>query len=62
MPILLLLGSGAVGGAWLWNKVDDRIIDPITGTGDRPFISTKTTAALVGVAALGLLAYQQKWI
>ena len=51
----------AIAGAWGWNKVDDAIVDPLTG--NRPIIDVdKLAVAVVLTGTAFLLAKKYKVI
>ena len=61
MPIIPLLigGLALTGGLAIWNRVDDAIIDPLSGVTDRPILSDRAIALFIGAAALFLIARRQ---
>lgn len=54
MPIipLILLATGGAVGAWSWNKIDDAVIDPMTG--QRPLFNTGQVVATLVVVGAGV--------
>jgi hypothetical protein len=60
MPLLvwaLVIGASAVSGAYVWNKVDDTLIDPFTGASQpRPLIAPGPVVAAALGAGLALYA------
>jgi hypothetical protein len=66
MPAIVLIPLliGAVGGSFVFNIVDDAVIDPLFGDDktDRPVVSNKALIVTAGIIAAVVLAKRQKLI